>query len=1044
MSTEGKKLYKIDFTNVVNSPIPGEENLKEQEVLQFYEKRDKSDKLLEYAYIQKGSDQIFYKNEDGDISYVSAKNINEFIFNIYNNIEIPGKKDSDIMKKSKNSKPFYEIKILGKKIPLAVYLLLDENSQKDAFNLMELEFKLNDKKDNDAKINMNYKVESGEDTTIKYLSLYPKNLKQERFANGLNSFKIKDFITKEEGINGIIDCLTQKALSKYGSGYVSNIMDISNRFIDGSTKQVLNEYGYNNELGKVFSKDMVDMISQRTPKSQYDLDNYRLRMSETVTSVAYKQLHQAIKKFKNTSHLSKSKIDMSNNYILDELIGAGILQYTKTLNPLEEAMLSLKVTKTGIGNVLKNQVNLNRRDTNASYFGIIGPTSTNEYGGIGVNQTLTNGAIIENRFGSLKKKKFNNDSNPFENLSPVESLSPFFEYDDTTRRVMGNQQTGQFVQLENPDVPLVQTGFEAYMPHLVSDRFSKKAKQDGIVQSATKDEIVIKYEDGKIDRINTKMVKARTKRGIFLGNEYNNLVQKGQKVKKGDLLSVSNSLKTGKLAIGKNLVVAEMGYLGMNYEDGWAVSDKLDQKYKNSVLQKIAIPYPVGSRLIDLKLEEGMETKAGDILFEYTTSENISNIEDDSEDSDDIMVGLEQRGNTNIYRSPGGKIKEVVIKINNNSIDNKIKALHKKLTEPIKSKIDDCTKKSDNADNKTQEYSDCIGHLENSESLVIGGHKINQVEIDGAIIEIYIEQENVIRNGSKFTLASSGGKGTVQYIMEHGKEPIAKDSGLVIDFVGTSLSIISRKNPSILLGLYLGKVIYFLNKSVDALVKQNKILAIKNLVLEIFTCLDKTKDNMIIDQLNEFFTNKNNDIIKYINSRDPLNNPAFPAIVPPFKNKLTIKDIQAAADILGISLNEKVIIPENGGTTSVNEVPVGIIPVHFLEHFPKAMSSTRGSLKTGKNWVTGQGRSGTSEGTGATKVGLFDLNSLISKQTNDLLYELHSLKSDASSAKKRMQRLITRNNEIPSQDDLELKDVDFTSKNLVDDYFKGAGLKFGF
>ena len=1018
----------IDFKN--------ERIVDDEKILRFYEKKQGSE-VIEYAEIKAGQSKIKYINEYGDVSYSDSKNINSFIFNIYNKIN---EGTDSLFKKTKNSKPFYEVKVIGETIPLAVFLLIDDEVKTDPFKLMNLEYKINDKKDNDAGINLIYDYND----TKKYLSLYPKDSDSQRFANGLNTYKIKGFKTTKDGLEGIRDVYIQKVIDKKGAGFAGNVFDISSRFIDGNTRNLLKELNYKTTLSEVYAVDMVNMINQRTPKSQYDLDNYRLRMSETVTSIAYNQLHQAIKKFKSSSELSKSKIDVVKSHILDELVSAGILQYSKTLNPLEEAMLSLKVTKTGIGNVLKSQVTLNRRDLNKSYFGIIAPTATNEYGGIGVNQTLTNGAIIENRFGEIKKKQFNNESNAFENLSPVESLSAFFEYDDTTRRVMSNQQTGQFTQLNNPDVPLVQTGFESYIPHLVSDRFSKKAKMDGKIEKVDDDSIKIKYSDGSVDTINTKMVKSRTKRGIYIGNDYNNLVKTGQKVKAGDLLSVSNSMKTGKLAIGRNLVVAEMGYLGMNYEDGWVISDTLSKKYKNSTLQKINIMVPYNSRIIDMNLEEGVETKAGDILFEYTTNTDIQahyDNDDESDDYENVMIGLETKGATNKYSSPGGKIKEIVVKINNPNMDKRITALHKKLTEHMKLKIDRCQKE---CDGDSTDYADCIGHLENVESLVIGKHKFNQEEFDGALIEVYIEQDNPIINGSKFTLTSSGGKGTVQYIMKNGMEPIANETGLKIEFVGTSLSIISRKNPSILLSMYLGKVIYFLNKAVEELAKQNKVLAIKKLVLEVFSCIDKTDNNIIIDELKKFFIKPGNEIVKFINSRDPLNNPAFPALMPPFKNKITIKNIQEAANVIGIPLNEKVRIMENNGILTVIDVPVGILPVNMLEHFPKAMSSTRGSIKTGKNWITGQGRNGTKEGTGATKVGLFDMNALTSKGSFGLLKELHLLKSDANGAKENMKRTIMRENRIPDKDDIKITSNDFTSKNMVDVFFKGAGLEFEF
>lgn len=1029
--------YIIDFKNEVIKSLEGSQ----VKVLQFYEVSKPSlgntKELVEYAYIRADYPDIVYKTEDGNVNYVDKKQINDFIFNIYNKInsKMIGE---NIINKSKSSKPFYQMKILGKTLPLSVFLIINRTSSNKAFNLMDLNYQFKDKKDNEAGVVLGFKDEAG---SRQYLCLYPKSQQQWNFANGMNIFKLKDYVF-EPTIAGLQEALIKAVTTSHGQGFMKNLLEIENKFIDGSTKKILEDAGQSTDLAGIFSHEMVDLLGQRTAKSQYDLDNFRLRMSETITSVAYKQMHQAMSKFKSMKHLSKEKIMMKNDYIIKNLLDAGILQQTKTLNPIEEMMLSLKVTKTGIGNTLKNQVTLNRRDINPTYFGMLAPTATNEYGGIGVNQTLTNGAMIDDRFGNISKKEFTNDTNPFENLSPIESLSPFFEYDDTTRRVMGNQQTGQFVQLEKPDVPLVQTGFESYVPYLVSDRFVKKAKHDGKIITITDETIKVKYNNGEIETISIVPVKSRTKRGIFIATNYNCLVNKDQTIKANQPLAVTDSLKHGKLAIGRNLVVAEMGYLGMNYEDGWVVSDTLDAKYSNKVLQKINIKLPTGSKIMEMNLEEGNRTSTGDILIKYNTSTEFIDDDDGSDDFESAMVGLETSGLTKIYRSPGGVIKEIVVKINNKSVPKEVIGLHKKLTETMQAKLNACKLSTDKLDKDIQQqaYTDCIGHLENVESLSIGGHKLNQEEVDGAIIEVYIEKENRIINGSKFTLASSGGKGTVQYIMKHGEEPVAMDSGLKIEFIGTPLSIISRKNPSILLLMYLGKVIYYLNASVKELAKTNKVSMIKKLVMEVFSHLDRTSDGIIMHQLDEFFKQPNNNIIKIINSSEPLNNPAFPAIVPPFKNKLNIKDIQAAADILKISLNEKVRIPENNNIITEREVPVGILPIYMLEHFPQAMSSTRGSLSVAGSYLTGQGRSGTKEGTGAIKVGEYDLKSLLSKRPYGLIKEMHAMKSDALKAKKQMINTIIRTNEVPDELDITVDPEDLTSMNMVKIFFAGAGL----
>jgi DNA-directed RNA polymerase beta subunit len=1009
-SHDKKHLYKIDFQKA--------RFLEVQNIL--------SKDVAEYAYFK--GDYIIYKDKEHDVKEYPISNLNEFLFNIY------VKAIPSLLKKSKTSRLYLETRILGENVPTSVLILI--NNMKDvqkAMKIMKLEYALSDKKDNDA-VNI---ILRGSDSKT-YLHLYPKTNLQEYFANGLVRFKVKNSgASLEEYAEALFNTLELKAGKK-----AHNLLTVSDRFIDRTSKDILKEEGYHTTLSEVMGIDMADLISKKLISSQYDLENYRVRMGEVVTALAYKQLQKAMTTLKDQKELTGAKLYMDNTYILDNLIDSGILQYTKTLNPLEELMLSTKITKAGLGNAKKDMMSLNRRDLNPSYFGSIGPISTNEYGGIGINQTLTNGVKI-NKTGGITKKAFSNDSNSFENLSVVESLTPFFEYDDTTRRVMGAQQTGQFVELDNPDIPLVQTGFEAYIPQIVSDRFAKKAKIDSVVTKIDKGIIYLtEKRSGNKYTIDATMVKSRTKRGIYVGTNYTVLCKIGQNVKAGDIVAASNSLKNNKLAIGRNVVVALNGYMGMNYEDGWAITNSIKNKFKSSYLQKITIPVNVNDNITSININREQDTKTGDILISYKTEYKNEIYESNNKDDDhqDDINSLETRGNVNIFRSPGGVIKDVVVKMNVKHVQKEIKKLHKESVASIEKRLEEC-EAGNHIDIK---HYDCLGSIENIETMSIGGFKINDMEIEGSIIEVYIEQDNIVRNGSKFTLANSGGKGTVQYVIEQGLEPYGEETELKIELMGTPIGIISRKNPSILLNMYLGKVIYFLNKAVKVLASNSKTVAIKNLVTQTFSFIDKTQDQMLLKQLDDFFKMNNNDIIKIINASDPLSNPAFPAIVPPFKNKINIKHIKEAANFLKIPLNEKIVIPENNGVTTEKTVPVGVLPVQMLEHFPEAMSSVRGILNVGRSSINNQGRSGTAEGKGAIKLGQYDLYSLLSRNPGKLIKELHSLRSDATKGKQTMIKEILKTNRPPDVDDIELTDDDFSSRDMVYVYFIGAGLEPSF
>lgn len=1052
----------INFKNeiiVQENNIPSTQKKEVEKRLQFYELYEKTStgkKLIEKAYITKYSDKILYHTKDDIKEYPKSK-LNEFLLYLYNHIQKTylniGKKlgdKEDIIKKSKSSLLYFNIKIMGIQIPVIFYLI-NIFGFKKTLNILKVNYIVEDSTIINKKllINPNTISVKFKDKTI-YFDVF--SLKNKYILNGLlfKKNQIKEIEFKEDD-NTLLDDLLNVL---YGAKKTQDLKDSRYKIIDPTSMEILAEEGFPTDIETIYSNVMPSLILDRKAKANLDITNFRSRMGETILHLLYNQIQQAMSSFEKRKDMSNNKIEIDRNFIISNLMSAGLLNYSKGMNPLEELLLSNKISKTGIGNTTKQQVTLEKRMLNQSYFGIISPTATNEYSGIGSNQTLALGVKYKDDIaGIFEPKKFDNTSNSFENLSIAEALNPLVEYNDTTRGIMGNQQTGQFVELPKPDEPLVQTGMEAIVPHLVSSRFIKKAKKDGkIINIIPNKFIEIQYNNGEKEQISIQMIKARTKRGIFVPSEFIIQCSIGQKVKYNQILASTSSLSSGKLAIGKNIVVAECSYNGLNYEDGWVVTNDIIKKYDTKILTKLILRIPPNAKFKNFNIEkifgngdntETTDTKVGDLLLELITDNYDIHNEFDEDNEEDVFTGLVQKDKSIKYYSPGGKIKDVVIKINNkDKVPQELLKWHKKLCEPIENKLKSCKIFDD--PNKQIE---CLGHIENLETLDIGGHKLNNVEFDGAIIECYILTDNPVRHGSKFILGNSGGKGTIQHIIPKGKEPIALDSGLQVEFIGTPLSIIGRKSPNIIMNLYLGKIGYFMNKKIKEFADNGKFANIKKILFEVFDHLDKTKDKMILKQLEEFFTKDSKTIINFIKQSDPFNRPAFPIIMPPFKNKINMLDIENAAKVIDIKLNERLLLKEFGITTE-REVVVGILNVPMLEHFPKAMSSARGSIKTRKQFVSGQGMSGTKEGLGAIKVGLYDMFSLLSKNggegqsINHLIKELHSIKSDSVTEKRNYQNSLLYKQQLPNMDiKQEINPEDTKTKNWIEFLFIGAGLQ---
>jgi len=1022
--------YKIDFGEGIkkNPNVDGPEKLK------FYQLIENG-KVIEYAYISPTSDDVHYKTKEGDENHFPKAHMTEFIMNLWNNFA-KEHINSRIDLKSKSSRPYFGLRMQAKEIALIHFFIMNKGLL-DSLDFLGIKYQYAKVRNKDALLNLKI-----EDSKAKYLAIFSKSLTEEYFINGLRIGASMVFPVSKKKLNDPDLYNPYFELKGSDGRYVKKTREATNSFIDNTTSKILKTYNIPTDIYELFGKYVPKFLLNAEVEVIEDLSTQRIRMSEAISHAGYKMLQKAaakLKRIKNSGKAYDAELELHPYFITQEMMSSGMFQFTQSTNPLEELLLSSKITKTGIGNMKKEQVTLPKRDLNRSYFGTIAATTTNEYSGIGLNQTLTNKATIKDRFGSIQIKSFTNDRNPFENLSATESLLPFYEYDDTTRRVMGNQQFSQFVQLDNPDEPLVQTGFESIVPHIVSDRFAVKAKIDGRVKSIDSEYINVVGKDGELIRYNIKEKRSRTKRGIYMPLKYNIMAKVGQKVFKGDVLAATNSLKTGKMSPGKNLVVALMSYRGMNYEDGWVVSNKLVEKFTNKIHEKITILVPTGAKIKDDFLTVGRETKPGDILCSYYKDSNF-NLEDYNDDSDSgeaVLTGVEFSGNNVIYRSMGGTIKDIVIRINDKNIDKKVLEKWNSATKGIREKLKECELFKHNH----KRYADCTSNVENTQMLVIGGHKVNGHEFEGAVIEVYIEGNNKIRSGSKFTLGGTGGKGTIQYMIPKGKDPRAVETKLDIEFIPTPVSIISRKNPSIILNLYSGKVVYYLNKKVKELINTKQIDKARQLLLSVLGAMDASPDQFIINEIMGFFDSKSTqEIIKYVNQSDPLNKPAFPLLVPPHKNKITVKNIEEAAKILGIPLDEKVYIPEEDIYTD-RPVPVGILQIYYLEHFPKTMSSTRGSLKVKRQFTTGQGRSGTKVGNGAIKLGLYDLFSLSTRKPGYMLKELHGMRSDNQEGSRKLMNMVMKTGLMPKTTDIKVDSNQSKTKQLIEAYFIGAILE---
>lgn len=172
------------------------------------------------------------------------------------------------------------------------------------------------------------------------------------------------------------------------------------------------------------------------------------------------------------------------------------------------------------------------------------------------------------------------DIAPNQIVSIAASLIPFLEHDDANRALMGSNMMRQAVPLLKSESPVVGTGLE----HRVArdSRALIVAEGDGTVDYVDANEIRINYDFTDDDELvsftgNVKSYSLtkfrRTNQSTCMN--LRPIVNKGDKVAKGQVLCEGYATQGGELALGRNLMVAFMPWQGYNFEDAIVISEKV-------------------------------------------------------------------------------------------------------------------------------------------------------------------------------------------------------------------------------------------------------------------------------------------------------------------------------------------------------------------------------------------------------------------------------------------------------------------------------------
>ena len=380
---------------------------------------------------------------------------------------------------------------------------------------------------------------------------------------------------------------------------------------------------------------------------------------------------------------------------LREFFGRSQLsQFKDQVNPLSELRHKRRISALGPGGLTRERAGFDVRDVHRTHYGRICPIETPEGANIGLITSLASFSrvndlgFIEAPYRKVEKGKVTEevvymtaheedkyiiaqantplkdngafatetivarnlgdpvfvspkevdymDVSPKQIVSVPTSLIPFLEHDDANRALMGSNMQSQAVPLIKTSAPFVGTGVE-----------ERVSRDSGTVLLST--------ASGKVNYVDARKIVVETSKGTEVehlltryqrSNQNTNLDQRaivsvGDKVKEGQVIADGPASENGRLALGKNILIAIMPFDGYNFEDAIVLSETLVrnddytsvhiEKYEKEARdtklgpEKITRDIPGLSEAALRDLDEdgvvriGAEVKQGDILVGHTS-----------------------------------------------------------------------------------------------------------------------------------------------------------------------------------------------------------------------------------------------------------------------------------------------------------------------------------------------------------------------------------------------------------------------------------------
>jgi DNA-directed RNA polymerase subunit beta len=640
---------------------------------------------------------------------------------------------------------------------------------------------------------------------------------------------------------------------------------------------------------------MADKVVSGYVQERNDLTNQRIRNSEVLVMLAQKELLKAYTTYR-MQYLAgnkDAKIFIPEGKIMSQFNTLEISMNMEYANPAEEMATMTKVTPVGksVGGIPdKRAVNLDGRNVHPTYYGNIDPIDTAESGNVGITQQLTVNAYITSARGLFGQKPID-DKEKSGILSTTVSMIPFVENNEGARMIMAANQAKQMVPLQNPEPPIVQSGYESLLTNTLSDNFVKRSPCPGKITRVTQDYIEVDCSKGPKKRVDITPVHLKSGSGKDTLSTFRPTVKIGQSVKNEQVIAEGSCIAGGTISMGRTLAACYMPYKGYNFEDGIILNERLVTNNSLTSLHGMEIEATVerNDKVLEL-IPIGERTEKGQILFRKTAGD-IDELLGYSEEEEDLIDTYDGQV---VVKSPGGTVVDIQVYANINL------ATFPKLQE-LAERTDKLSKKP-----SKEKYSR------------------RDVTVKGILIVFKIEQELVIGLGDKLC-NRYGNKGIISLIEKDELMP-RTPWGETVDIIHNPLGVIGRMNMGQIYELYCGLISKDLAARIIKSKNKAEILKLMKTVLGFLdTSSNKKYTTQFINNLSALSAQKFNKMIDQIKTTK-----SVPIIVPPFQGPKHT-NIQQALKFLGLKTGYNMKLPEFN-TKTANKVPFGYQYMAKLEH----------------------------------------------------------------------------------------------------------------